>query len=173
MDKLGDVLWDGLPKEVADACRALPDFQLRQFTDDVAKGKQDEAEAILQASDDQQTLLTTPAKFTDYSGRMFNCTAYEYAWWAKDTHMRRMLESHMDDATKTQLLERVNAMELTGLVYRQYGVSYQNPHYDMSFVLRDLNLDEFLQLKTMVSQNIAKINSATALLLNPLLWSVH
>ena len=162
MDKLGDVQWDRLPKEVADACRALPAFQLRQFPDDVAKGKQDEAEAILQACDDKQTLLTTRAKFTDYSGRTFNCTAYEYAYWAKDTHMRRMLESHMDDETKTQLLERVNEMEHTGLAYQQHGVSYQNPHYDMSFVLKNLNFDEFRQLQTMVGQKIAKINNATA-----------
>ena len=162
MDKLGDVQWDRLPKEVADACRALPAFQLRQFPDHVAKGQQDEAEAILQASEDKQTLLTTRAKFTDYSGRTFNCTAYEYAYWAKDTHMRRMLESHMDDETKTQLLERVNEMEHTGLAYQQHGVSYQNPHYDMSFVLKNLNLDEFRQLQTMVGQNITKINNATA-----------
>jgi hypothetical protein len=162
MDKLGDVQWDRLPKEVADACRALPAFQLRQFADDVAKGKQDEAEAILQASDDKQTLLTRLAKFTDYSGRTFNCTAYEYAYWAKDTHMRRMLERHMDAETKTQLLERVNEMEGTGLAYQQHGVSYQNPHYDMSFVLKNLNLEEFRQLQTMVGQNITKINNATA-----------
>jgi len=45
MDKLGDIQWDKLPKEVADACRALPAFQLRQFPDDVAKGKQEEADA--------------------------------------------------------------------------------------------------------------------------------
>ena len=162
MDKLGDVQWDRLPKEVADACCALPAFQLRQFADDVGKGKQDEAEAILQASDDKQTLLTTRAKFTDYSGRTFNCTAYEYAYWAKDTHMRRMLESLMDDETKMQLLERVNAMEQTGLAYQQHGVSYQNPHYDVSFVLKNLNYAEFRQLQTMVGKDIAKINNATA-----------
>jgi hypothetical protein len=76
--------------------------------------------------------------------------------------MRRMLERHMDAETKTQLLERVNEMEQTGLAYQQHGVSYQNPHYDMSFVLKNLNLDEFRQLQTMVGQNIAKINNATA-----------
>ena len=162
MDKLGDVQWDRLPKEVADACRALPAFQLRQFTDDVAKGKQDEAEAILQASEDKQTLLTTPARFTDYSGRTFNCTAYEYAYWAKDTHMRRMLESHMDDDTKTYMLDRVNEMERIGLAYQQHGVSYQNPHYDMSFVLKNLTLDDFRQLQTLVGQNSVKIQQATA-----------
>ena len=162
MHKLGDVQWDRLPKEVADACRALPAFQLRQFTDDVAKGKQYEAEAILKASEDKQTLLTTPARFTDYSGRTFNCTAYEYAYWAKDTHMRRMLESHMDDHTKTYMLERVNEMERIGLAYQQHGVSYQNPHYDMSFVLKNLTLDDFCQLQTLVGQNSVKIQQATA-----------
>lgn len=162
MDKLDDIQWDKLPKEVADACRALPAFQRRQFPDDVAKGKQDDAEAILQASDDKQTLLTTPAKFTDYSGRTFNCTAYEYAYWAKDKHMCRMLERHMADDTKTHMLGRVNEMERRGLAYQQHGVAYQNPHYDMSFVLKDLTPEEFRQLQTMVGQNLEKINSATA-----------
>ena len=162
MDKLGDIQWDKLPKEVADACRALPAFQIRQFPDDVAKGKQDDAEAILQASDDKQTLLTTRAKFTDYSGRTFNCTAYEYAYWAKDTHMRRMLESHMDDATKTFMLDKVETIERSGLDYQQHGLDYKNPHYDMSFVLKNLTLDEFNQLKTMVGQNVEKLNSASA-----------
>ena len=161
MDKLGDVQWDRLPKDVVDAYRDLPVFQLCQFPDHVAKGQQDEAEAILKDSDDKQTLLTTRAKFTDYSGRTFNCTAYEYAYWAKDTHMRRMLESHMDDETKTQMLENIDAIERSGLAYEQHGVSYQNPHYDMSFVLKNLNLDEFRQLKTMVGACSAKLNAAT------------
>jgi hypothetical protein len=61
-----------------------------------------------------------------------------------------------------QLLERVNAMEQTGLAYQQHGVSYQNPHYDVSFVLKNLNYAEFRQLQTMVGKDIAKINNATA-----------
>jgi len=162
MDKISDIQLDKLPKEVADACRALPAFQMRQFPDDVAKGKQDDAEAILQASDDKQTLLTTPANFTDYSGRTFKCTAYEYAYWAKDTHMRRMLERHMDDATKTYLLDKVDEMERLGLVYQQHGVDYKNPHYDVSFVLKDLSTDEFRQLQTMMGQSVERIQVATA-----------
>ena len=161
-DKLDTIQWDRLPKEVADACRALPAFQLRQFPDDVAKGNQDEAEAILEASDDKQTLLRTASKFTDYSARTFNCTAYEYAYWAKDTHMRRMLERHMDDATKTFMLNKVNEMEHSGLAYQQHGVEYKNPHYDVSFVLKDLSPEEFRQLQAMVGQNLPKIQQATA-----------
>ena len=162
MDKLDNIQWDRLPKEVADACRALPAFQMRQFPDDVAKGKQDDAEAILNASDDKQALLTIPARFTDYSGRTFNCTAYEYAYWAKDTHMRRMLERHMDDATKTFMLDKVNEMERSGLAYQQHGVDYKNPHYDVSFVLKDLSPEEFHQLQAMVGQNLPRIQQATA-----------
>ena len=161
IDKLEHIQWDRLPQEVRDACRALPAFQLRQFPDDVAKGKQGDAEAILNASDDKQMLLTTPAKFTDYSGRTFNCTAYEYAYWAKDKHMCRMLERHMDDETKALLLDKVNDMEQVGLAYRQHGIEYKNPHYDMSFVLKDLTDTEFGQLQTMVGQSVDKIRNAT------------
>ena len=161
VDKLSDVQWETLPKEVIDACCALPGFLFRQLLDDVAKGKQDEAETILQLPTDTQILLRTPGKFTDYSGRTFHCTAYEYAYWAKDTHMCRMLERHMDDETKTQLLDKINAVERSGLAYQQYGVPYQNPHYDMSFVLKKLSVDEFRQLQTMVGQNNTKIQQAT------------
>ena len=161
VDKLSDVQWETLPKEVIDACCALPGFLFRQLLDDVAKGKQDEAETILQLPTDTQILLRTPGKFTDYSGRTFHCTAYEYAYWAKDTHMCRMLERHMDDETKTQLLDKINAVERSGLAYQQYGVPYQNTHYDMSFVLKKLSVDEFRQLQTMVGQNNTKIQQAT------------
>lgn len=160
VDKLGDLQWERLPKEVVDACRALPSFKVRQLLDDVAKGKQEEANTVLKSSDDIQALLRTPGKFTDYSGRTFKCTAYEYAYWAKDTHMCRMLESHMDDETKAFMLEKVNEMEHSGLAYQQHGQSYKNPHYDMSFVLKNLSLDEFLQLQTIVGQD-AKIQGAT------------
>jgi hypothetical protein len=161
MDKLSDVQWERLPKEVVDACRALPAFKVRELLDDVAKGKQDEAQAILESSEDKQTLLRTPGKFTDYSGRTFQSTAYEYAYWAKDKHMMRMLERHMDDETKAFMLEKIDAMEQVGLSYQQHGITYQNAHYDMSFILKNLNADEFRQLQTIVGQGSAKIQQAT------------
>jgi len=161
INKLDDVQWERLPKEVVDTFRALPAFKVRKLLDYVAKGKQKEADAMLKSSDDIQTLLRTPGKFTDYSGRTFNCTAYEYAYWAKDTHMQRMLEHHMDDETKAFLLERVDKIEHSGLAYQQHGKSYQNAHYDMSFVLKNLNTEEFRQLQTMVGQGHAKLHQAT------------
>jgi hypothetical protein len=161
MDKLSDVQWERLPKEIVEACHALPAFQVRELLDDVAKGKQDEAHTMLESSEDKQALLRTRGKFTDYSGRTFRCTAYEYAYWAKDTHMQRLLERHMDDETKAFLLGQIDAIEHSGLAYQQHGVAYQNAHYDMSFVLQNLNIDEFHQLKTMVGQSSAKIQQAT------------
>lgn len=160
MDKLSDVQWERLPKEIAEACRALPAFKARQFLDDVAKGKQDEAHTILELSEDKQTLLKTPGKFTDYSGRTFHCTAYEYAYWAKDTHMQRMLERHMDDETKAFMLEKIKAQEQVGLSYQQHGITYQNAHYDMSFILKNLSSKEFTHLKAIIGQSSEKLNTA-------------
>jgi hypothetical protein len=162
MDKLSDVQWERLPKEVVDACRDLPAFKVGELLHDVAKGKQDEAHTILESTEDKQALLRTPGKFIDYSGRTFRCTTYEYAYWAKDTHMQRMLERHMDDETKAFMLEKIDAMEHSGLAYQQHGVAYQNAHYDMSFVLKNFTVDEFHQLKTMVGQNHSKIQQATS-----------
>ena len=161
MDKLSNIQWGKVPREMIDACRTFPAFLNRQFSDDVAKGNQDEAEAMLRAPEDKQAMLRMPTKLTDYSGRTFNCTAYEYAYWAKDTRMCRMLESHMDDATKTYLLDKVEEMEQVGLAYRQHGVDYQNPHYDNSFVLKDLSANEFSQIKKMLGANNNKIQEAT------------
>jgi hypothetical protein len=161
IDKLDDVQWERLPKAVVDACRALPTFKIRELLDDVAKGKQDEAHTILESFEDKQALLRASGKFTDYSGRTFRCAAYEYAYWAKDTHMRRMLERHMDDETKAFMLEKIDAMEHSGLAYQQHGVAYQNAHYDMSFALRNLSVGEFHQLKTIAGRSSAKIQQAT------------
>ena len=71
---------------------------------------------------------------TDYSGRKFkSITAYEYAYWAKDTHMCRMLERTMDENTKAAMLEKVKAIDTVGLSYEQGGqvVEHSN-HFDMT-----------------------------------------
>lgn len=162
VDKLNDEQWARLPKELVIACHALPAFKIRELWYDVARGKQEEAHTLLESSPDKQTLLRTARTFNDYSGRTFHCTPYEYAYWAKDTHMQRMLERHMDEETKAFLLEKIDEIERVGLTYQQHGVSYQNAHYDMSFILKNLTTDEFRQLQTMVGQSNSKIQQATA-----------
>ena len=75
--------------------------------------------------------------------------------------MRRMLESHMDDETKRQLLDKIDEIEREGLAYQQHGVPYRNAHYDMSFILKNVTLDEFRHLKTLLGQSSDKLNTAT------------
>ena len=74
-----------------------------------------------------------PGVFTDYSGRTFNCTAYEYAYWAKDKHMCRMLEQRMDPQTKEAMLNRIDNLEQDGLTYEQHDqVISHSKHFDVT-----------------------------------------
>jgi hypothetical protein len=138
LERITDDQFERLPDAVQVACRAHPTFQMRDFLPGVAKGKQNEADALLTASSgNKQALLRTSGVFTDYSGRTFNCTAYEYAYWAKDTHMCRMLERHMDDETKAYMLARIDEIERIdeatgqpiGLVYSQAGQEHRSAHF--------------------------------------------
>lgn len=92
-----------------------PQINAKQFLQHVAFGEQNEAEALLQQDSElaQALLQAENIPFTDYSGRTFYCTAYEYAYWAKDTHMQRMLEKYIKTSENTRLfiLERVQGIE--------------------------------------------------------------
>ncbi|WP_392538896.1 hypothetical protein [Legionella sp. 227] len=108
-------------------------------------GKQHKAEKIV---DMHPELQLKPGTITDYSGRTFkNITAYEYAYWAKDTHMCRMLERHMDRETKLAMLKRCEAIEKNGLTYERHGVVIQgSKHYDITPLLNALkDLRDYLQ----------------------------
>ena len=109
-------------------------MQLRDVLNHVARGEQAELELLLQSSPEAAPqLLLAAGAFTDYSGRTFNCTAYEYAYWAKDTHMCRMLEAHMDENTKAAMLVKVIAIDTVGLTYEQHGdVVAHTTHFDMT-----------------------------------------
>ncbi|MBL7479555.1 SidC [Legionella bononiensis] len=120
-----------------------PKIDAKQFLQQVAYGQQNEAESLLQkdSATTQELLTTRKVPFTDYSGRTFNCTAYEYAYWAKDTHMCRMLERYMDDETKFIILKRVEKIEELigdlfkhprGLAYTQKGKEYRSAHFDLT-----------------------------------------
>lgn len=133
--RITDDQFERLPDAVKVACRAHPAFQMRQFLHDVAQGRQDEVHALLTASQaNKQDLLRTPGVFTDYSGRTFNCTAYEYAYWAGDTHMCHMLERHMDEETKALMFARIidtATEDYVGLVYRQRGTEHRSDAFSL------------------------------------------
>lgn len=110
--KLKEKLFAQLKKERPDF---KPKIDARQFLQHVAYGQQDEAETLLQKDPQlaQELLQADNIPFTDYSGHTFTCTAYEYAWWAKDSHMQRMLEKYIrqDEETRQFILKRVQAIE--------------------------------------------------------------
>lgn len=124
-----------------------PDFKPRidakDFLQHVAYGEQDEAECFLKKEDAlaQELLTARKIPFTDYSGRTFKCSAYEYAYWAKDTHMCRMLEKYMDAQTKHHIQKRIQKIEelvgdllkkARGLAYTQNGNDHRSAHFDLT-----------------------------------------
>ena len=92
-----------------------PPIDAKQFLLHVAYGNQIEAEALLQKDLEfaQELLKACNIPFTDYSGRTFTCSAYEYAYWAKDTHMQRMLEKYIlqNEETRQLILRYVQDIE--------------------------------------------------------------
>jgi hypothetical protein len=114
-----------------------PNQLLNKFLQRVAFGIQDKVEAlftdVFQSNEEKiQEALRYQSRFTDYSGRSFHCSAYEYAYWAKDTHMRRMLERYMSDETKAIMLARIVTNDSFGLTYQQNGIKHNSPHFDFT-----------------------------------------
>ncbi len=109
-----------------------------KFLQQVVYGGQDKVEKLFtllikhKGDKEIQELLCKTGTVTDYSGRKFHCTAYEYAYWAKDTHMCRMLERNMDEATKALMLKRCEAIEKDGLMYTQNDKEYCTSHFDLT-----------------------------------------
>jgi hypothetical protein len=135
---------------------------LQRFLNHVAKGQQDEAEGMLQEAPETAFLLNTHGIFTDYSGRTFHCTGFEYAYWAKDIHMCRMLERFMPYDTKAFLFGLIDKIEEQdgGLIYHQQGIRYQTQHFDLRPLMNAVchyvgNHDQFVYLSKWDALNTA------------------
>ena len=90
-----------------------PHFYKHVFLKHVAYGQQNAAEGLLKEYPElaQGLLQANNIPFTDNAGRTFDCTAYEYAYWALDSHMQRMLERYMSEESKQFILSRVQNIE--------------------------------------------------------------
>lgn len=122
------------------------EYRASLIRDHVAKGRQNAAKLLLdkykfeqtESTLNTQTIFTTnplllEGSFTDYSGRTFTCTAYEYAYWAKDRHMLRMLEAQMDEPTKASISARIDKLEQQGLTYTQHEETINSSkHFDIT-----------------------------------------
>jgi hypothetical protein len=133
-DRLSDKQFRELPPNLINA------YWLELFLDKVAKGEQDEAIELLTGVEETlaQLLLKTPGQLTDYSGRIFHCTAYEYAYWAIDARMCAALQANMNPETKLFISEKIRNQKERGLDYQQYGQSYCTPQFNIEPFKREL-----------------------------------
>ena len=123
------------------------------FLESVAYGQQVRAEKLLhqvfQGQPEKiQAALRHQGIFTDYSGRTFNCSAYEYAYWAKDIHMCQLLEAYMDEDTKALMLTHIETNDTAGLTYQQNGQAHRSAHFNLTAlkVALQLFIDAFEML---------------------------
>ena len=119
---------------------AVSQQQVSDFLTFVAQGKQDEAEQMLKniSPKDAQQLLLAQDACTDYQGRTFNCSAFGYAWWAKDRRMLTMLLQYMTDDTKAIISGRVDSIETHGLTYQQNDDTKNSKHFDFQPLIKAL-----------------------------------
>ena len=107
----------------------------------VMHGEQDRAEKILKRHPE---LLEMTGKATDYSGRTFNTTAFQYALWALDTrYMCNMIldclpNNPKGEAIKQALLTQFKAHEQDGVIYTLNGVTIHETHYNFSSLIEAL-----------------------------------
>lgn len=114
-------------------CLFKPEMDALKIQQFVFSGQQKEADLLLTRHSNLQLLLKK-GTITDLSGRTFdNITAYEYAYWAKDTHMCRMLQTHMNETTRSYFLARCNEIDDIGLTYQQgENVFLQSKSFDFT-----------------------------------------
>ena len=143
----GQSVFDGmLTPEDAKAFAATSTSKYRLFNDykapghrlpplllqSVARGEQDKAASILASC---PPLLSHRGDVTDYSGRTFkNITAFQYALWAMDTHMCRMILDAIPpgptgDALRADLIHQYEELEADGVTYELEGQTYTNQHH--------------------------------------------
>ena len=107
----------------------------------VMRGEQAKAEVILKISPD---LLTIKGRATDYSGRTFHCTAFQYALWALDTRYMcpMMLDclpySPKGECIHQELLIQLLALESSGIEYQLDNRTVREKHYDFTPLLAAL-----------------------------------
>ena len=108
----------------------------------VARGEQDEAEAMLKIKGNE-FLLLHKGKVTDYSNRTFNSiTAFQYALWALDWHMWKMLRTYLDVADPSAAARQLQDLESNG---PGLGNADHGKHYDFTPLMQALKtyVDQF------------------------------
>lgn len=92
-----------LKEELPQAVSQQTIEKTKQLLTHVARGEQNEAEGMLKAN---PSLALARGELTDLSGRVFvNITAFQYAVWALDFHMWKMLQQYLPPEEAHKQLE--------------------------------------------------------------------
>lgn len=103
---------------------------ITSLLEDTYWGRQDKIEGIVST---KPSLLRIKGNCTDLSGRQFNgITAFQYAWWACDWYMWRMMIKYMD---KAEVLRQVDEIESNSLAWvlehgQEFDISGLTQAYD-------------------------------------------
>jgi len=123
-----------------------PDLQTAKFIYFIAvegEDNQNKAEAMLKQNPQLNSwLILAQRELTDAAGRHFlqPMSAYEYAFWACDTRMCRMMEKYMDDKTKVRALEQCKNIEVHGIGFILNGEQVENSkHFDFQPIIDAYN----------------------------------
>ena len=107
----------------------------------IAHGEQDKVQPTLKAL---PSLLECYGEVTDYSGRKFtNISIFQFALWAKDTHMQRMIldaipEDDQGLLLRTKLIRQYEELVTNGVAYELAGQTYTESHFNFSPLINAL-----------------------------------
>jgi hypothetical protein len=137
-------LWSKLiqqEKEILDQFPPIDPAELYKLLVHVVRGEQDQAKAILQSN---PLYLLSRGEVTDDAGRHFtNITIFEYARWAMDSHMYRMMlacipQSELGSKIREVLLKQCLAVEKYTIKYELEGRQINESHFDFDPLLNAL-----------------------------------
>lgn len=116
-------------------------FKLPMLLEDVAKGRQEQAQRILKID---PTLLLLQAEVIDYSGRIFYASPFELALWYLDRYMWNMMLECLPVGEngamlKRQLYLQYKALRQAGLTYKLKGSTYTELHFNFEPLLYALD----------------------------------
>lgn len=109
----------------------------------VIAGNQDKAQKILQIRPD---LVAKRGLISDWSGRVFYCSPFEYALWALDVkYMCPMMlgclpRNKTGEVLKRQLLEQAQAVGENGLCYKLDDQVYQEKYFSLELLKNVLKI---------------------------------
>jgi hypothetical protein len=108
----------------------------------VSQGEQDKAKLLIRQNPE---VLAMRSKITDWTGRTFTISPWEYALWAMDTrYMCRMMiecipHDGRGDIIRDQLLAQYYSLKTDGICYELEGKTITESHFNFELLINALD----------------------------------